>query len=82
MGHTSIDLKKKLENEYKLIVIDEVSMCPKEIWTLALSHHVHIIAFRETRFQLPPIGTDNGILKHPHVFLDEVVKTGFRVRYN
>lgn len=65
--------RKDLDKAYKLIIIDEVSMCPKEIWTLALSHHVHIIALGDP-FQLPPIGTDNGVLKNPHVFLDEVVR--------
>ena len=65
--------KEELDEDYKLIVIDEISMCPKEIWELALRHKVHIIALGDP-FQLPAIGEDNGVLKNPHVFLDEVMR--------
>lgn len=58
---------------YKLIVVDEVSMLPKEIWELLLSHHIHVIALGDPG-QLPPIGDDNGILEKPHVFLDEIMR--------
>ena len=36
--------KDKLDKEYELIVIDEVSMCPAYIWKQALKHNIHIIA--------------------------------------
>lgn len=65
--------KEELDFPYKLIVIDEVSMCPKHIWEQALKHDVHIIALGDP-FQLPPIGEDNGILANPHIFLDEVMR--------
>lgn len=65
--------KEELDHDYKLIVIDEVSMCPAHIWQQALKHGVHIIALGDP-FQLPPIGEDNGILATPHVFLNEVMR--------
>ena len=36
--------RKTLEYNYKLIVVDEVSMLPDEMWKLLLSHHVYVIA--------------------------------------
>lgn len=64
-----------LENPYKVIVVDEVSMLPLDLWNLLLSHKVYIIACGDP-FQLPPISkdTDNRILEHPHVFLDEIMR--------
>ena len=58
---------------YKLIIVDEISMLPNEIWQLLLSHNVHVIALGDPG-QLPPIGTDNGVLEHPHIFLDEIMR--------
>ena len=65
--------KEELDHPYELIIIDEVSMCPANIWQQALKHGVHIIALGDP-FQLPPIGEDNGVLQNPHVFLDEVMR--------
>ncbi len=65
--------KDELDHPYKIIIIDEISMCPDNIWKEALKHGVHIIALGDP-FQLPPIGADNGILAKPHVFLDEVMR--------
>lgn len=65
--------KDELDEPYELIIIDEVSMCPKHIWEQALKHKVHVIALGDP-FQLPAIGADNGILANPHVFLDEVMR--------
>lgn len=65
--------RKPLEYPYKLIVVDEISMLPKEMWNLLLSHRVHILALGDPG-QLPPIGEDNGILQNPHVFLDEIMR--------
>lgn len=67
------DPKKHLDYQYKLIVIDEVSMVPLEMWDLLLSHNVHVIALGDP-FQLPPIDGESEILSHPHVFLDEIVR--------
>ena len=58
---------------YQLIVCDEISMLPKDMWELLLSHHIHVIALGDPA-QLPPITEDNGILAHPHIFLDEIVR--------
>ena len=65
--------KYPLDWDYKLIVVDEISMLPKVIWDLLLSHHIHVIALGDPG-QLPPIGESNGVLDHPHVFLDEIMR--------
>ena len=65
--------KERLEHPYKLIVVDEVSMIPVDMWNLLLSHKVHVIALGDP-FQLPPIDGESEILSHPHVFLDEIVR--------
>lgn len=36
--------KKDLYLEYDVIVIDEVSMLPKQMWELLLSHRIYVIA--------------------------------------
>lgn len=36
--------KKELDYPFEIIVIDEVSMCPKPIWEQALRMNTHIIA--------------------------------------
>ena len=68
-GHIPLDYI----GDYKLIVVDEISMLPNEMWKLLLSHHIHVIALGDPG-QLPPIGEDNGILSHPHIFLDEIMR--------
>ena len=65
--------RKSLEWPYKLIVVDEVSMIPVDMWELLLSHNVHVIALGDPG-QLPPIDGESELLSHPHVFLDEVVR--------
>lgn len=65
--------RERLEHSYKIIVVDEVSMIPIEMWNLLLSHHVHVIALGDP-FQLPPIDGESELLSHPHVFLDEIVR--------
>lgn len=59
----------------KLIVVDEVSMLPKPMWDLLLSHHIPVIAVGDP-FQIPPIVAtdDNHVLDTPHIFLDEVMR--------
>lgn len=64
--------KRYLPN-YKLIVVDEISMLPKEMWDLLISHRIHVIALGDPA-QLPPIGEDNCLLSKPHVFLDEIMR--------
>ena len=65
--------KRPLDKHYKLIIVDEVSMMPLAMWNLLLSHRIPIIALGDP-FQLEPIGEDNGVLKNPHIFLDEIMR--------
>ena len=67
--------KKSLDWPYKLIVVDEVSMLPREMWELLLSHKVYILACGDPG-QLPPISKDqdNHVLDNPHIFLDEIMR--------
>ena len=65
--------KKHLDYDYKIIVLDECSMLPEDMWTLLLSHKVHVIALGDKE-QLPPVDGDSKILDNPHVILDEVVR--------
>jgi exodeoxyribonuclease-5 len=66
-------IKRPLEYRYKLIVVDEISMLPKEMWELLLSHKIPVLCLGDP-FQLPPIGEDNGVLATPHIFLDEIMR--------
>lgn len=67
--------KAKLERNYKIIVVDEVSMLPKTMWNILLRHNVYVLATGDPE-QLPPINPDedNHILDNPHVFLDEIMR--------
>jgi exodeoxyribonuclease-5 len=65
--------KDMLDPNLKLIIVDEISMCPKELWQLLLKHKIYIIGLGDP-FQLPPIGEDLGLLDYPHVFLTEVMR--------
>lgn len=66
--------RKYLDNPYRLIVVDEVSMLPKPIWELLLSHHIPVLALGDPG-QLPPVAAEsNGVLEHPHIFLDEIMR--------
>lgn len=67
--------KTELDHIYKVIVVDEVSMLPAQMWHLLLSHPPYILALGDPG-QLPPIRKDdnNHVLDHPHVFLDEIMR--------
>lgn len=64
-----------VEEGYKLIVVDEVSMLPKDMWALLLRHKIPVIALGDPE-QLPPVSKDddNQVLNKPHVFLDEIMR--------
>ena len=64
-----------LEGNYSLIVVDEISMLPNDLWELLLSHKKHVIALGDP-FQIPPIDKkqDNHVLDTPHIFLDEIMR--------
>lgn len=61
--------------DYTIVIVDEVSMMPKSMVDLLLSHNVYVI-FLGDPFQLPVIMKDdqNDLLEHPHVFLNEVMR--------
>lgn len=61
--------------DVKIVVVDEVSMAPKELMDLLFKHNVHVICLGDP-FQLPPVSKDedNHLLDHPHVFLDEIMR--------
>lgn len=65
--------KRQLDCDYKIIVLDEASMLPEDMWQLLLSHKVHVLALGDKE-QLPPVEGNSTILDNPHVMLDEVVR--------
>lgn len=67
--------RPSLEKEYKLIIVDEVSMLPNSLWQLLLKHKIPVIALGDPA-QLPTIDPteDNHILDTPHIFLDEIMR--------
>lgn len=67
--------KPKPSLEYSIIVVDEVSMVPKSMIDMLLGHKVYVL-FLGDPFQLPVIDKDqiHGLLDHPHVFLDEIMR--------
>ena len=60
--------------EYKIIIVDEVSMVPLDMAKRLLAHNNIYVIFCGDPGQLPPIGKnqDNHLLDRPHVFLDEI----------
>ena len=68
-----IPLEKSLFSAFKLIIIDEVSMVPDSMLRVIANTGLHVINIGDPE-QLPPIGTDNGMLASPHIFLDEIVR--------
>jgi exodeoxyribonuclease-5 len=65
--------KEKPDKPLKLIVVDEISMLEKSQWDILMKWGIHVICLGDDA-QLPPIHEDNGVLKHPHIFLDEIVR--------
>jgi len=67
--------KPKDRIDKKVVVVDEVSMVPKSMIDLLLSHRAFVI-FLGDPFQLPQIDKDEAhdYLDHPHVFLDEIMR--------
>lgn len=64
-----------LRGKYGIIVVDEVSMLPKKMWDLLLSHGIYVLACGDPG-QLPPVDADgtHNILDSPHIFLDEIMR--------
>jgi exodeoxyribonuclease-5 len=67
--------RRKTSIDYKIIIVDEVSMAPKTLINLLFTHNVYVICLGDPG-QLPPIDKDedNHLLDHPHVFLDEIMR--------
>ena len=67
--------KPKPQLEYTIVVVDEISMVPKELVNLLFKHKVYVICLGDP-FQLPPIDKDedNHLLDNPHIFLDEIMR--------
>ena len=66
--------KKTLDDPYDLIVVDEVSMLPQELWYQLLSHGVHVLAMGDPEQLSPPKDETNPVLDNPHIFLDEIMR--------
>lgn len=60
---------------YKIVIVDECSMVPKELLQQLIKYNVHIICLGDPG-QLPPINKneDNHLLDNPHIFLDEIMR--------
>lgn len=67
--------KPKVNLDYDIVVVDEVSMVPKTMVNMLLNHKIFII-FLGDPFQLPQIDKDeaHNLLDCPHVFLDEIMR--------
>lgn len=73
-GNYTFKPKKVLDDDYDLIVVDEVSMLPEEMWYQLLSHGVHVLAMGDPGQLSPPSGETNPALSNPHIFLDEILR--------
>lgn len=64
-----------LDGDYRVIVVDEISMLPIQLWQQLLKHPVYILATGDPE-QLPPVNPEdnNHVLDNPHVFLDEIMR--------
>ena len=61
--------------DYRVVVVDEISMLPKTMWQRLLTHNCYILATGDPG-QLPPVDKDedNHVLDKPHIFLDEIMR--------
>lgn len=67
--------KETLDDDFKLLVVDEISMLPLKMWLQLLSYGIHILACGDPE-QLPCLipSEDNHVLDTPHIFLDEIMR--------
>lgn len=65
--------KPEIDPAFKVIVVDEVSMLPQEMWALLVSHKRYILAMGDPG-QLPPVSGGNNVLNSPDIFLDEIMR--------
>lgn len=75
MPNGTFKFSEKPNMDYRVVVVDEVSMLPKPIWDLLMRHNVYVLATGDPG-QLPPVDkdSDNHVLNTPHVFLDEIMR--------
>lgn len=67
-------LKEKLDENIRLIVVDEVSMVSQKMLNELMSFGIPILATGDPK-QLPPIGSGmNKLLDNPDIFLDEPLR--------
>lgn len=61
--------------DYKIVIVDEVSMVPRDLMNILFGFPVFVICLGDN-FQLPPVdkNQDNGLLYSPHIFLDEIMR--------
>lgn len=67
--------KPVYEIPYKIVVVDECSMVPKELLQELYKKDVYILCLGDPG-QLPPLNKedDNHLLDNPHIFLDEIMR--------
>lgn len=66
--------KTYLDHNYKIIVVDEISMLPQKMWELLLTHGIYVLACGDPG-QLPPVSDENTtVLDNPDIFLDEIMR--------
>ena len=67
--------KPKLRLDVDIVIVDEVSLVPKEMIDILLGHNVYVI-FLGDPFQLPAIDKNqsHNLLDKPHIFLDQVMR--------
>lgn len=70
-GKFYFNLKPILDEDYSLIVVDEISMVPLKLLEDLMTFNIPIVALGDPG-QLPPIGDNNGLLDSPHIFLNEI----------
>ena len=75
MPNGTFKFSEKPNIDYRIVVVDEVSMLPKPMWDLLMRHNVYVLATGDPG-QLPPVDkdSDNHVLDNPHVFLDEIMR--------
>lgn len=75
LGNGKYIRKKNETIDYKIVIVDEISMAPTDILQDLFSHNVHIIGLGDP-LQLPPVNPDdnNHLLDNPHIFLDEIMR--------
>lgn len=67
--------RSSLEHSYRIVVVDEISMMPRDMWNLLIQHPVYILALGDPG-QLGPVKDtgDTGLLQTPHIFLNEIMR--------